>query len=271
MASRPRNTEFEVIQKAAQALADASGPTILKHFRKHPAVMNKAGDAGFDPVTAADRSAEKIIVKRLKEHFPDHGVVGEEFGERKGESPFQWVIDPIDGTRAFIMGSPMWGTLIGVTKGGEPYFGMIDQPFTGERFWSGGSASFMRTRSASSRRIRTRNCARLKDAILTSTHPELFEGARRRDAFASISADVRMTRYGGDCYGYALLACGFVDVIIESGLKPYDVVALIPIIERAGGVITNWDGAAATGGGDIVAAGDRRLHDIVLMRLSKSR
>ncbi|MFN0218654.1 MAG: histidinol-phosphatase [Hyphomicrobium sp.] len=270
MAGQTRNDDFKVILSTAHACADLSGPVILKAFRKRRAVENKAGSAGYDPVTAADRAAERVIAKTLKARFPAHGIVGEEYGVRGGAGPYRWIIDPIDGTRAFIMGSPMWGTLIGVLKDGAPYLGVMDQPFTGERFWSEAAASFLRIRSGPAQRIKTRPCATLKDAILTSTHPDIFETLAAKKTLAALKSQVRMTRYGGDCYGYGLLASGHIDLIVESGLKPYDIVALIPIIERAGGRISTWDGGTASNGGDIVAAGDPRLHEAAVKAISKS-
>ncbi|MGQ0455988.1 MAG: histidinol-phosphatase [Hyphomicrobium sp.] len=270
MTGRARNGAFQDILKVAHDCADVSGPAILKHFRKRPAVENKAGTAGFDPVTVADRAAERAIAKVVTSRFPDHAIVGEEYGTRDGAGRYRWVIDPIDGTRAFIMGNPLWGTLIGVLQDGAPYLGLMDQPFTGERIWSGLASSFVSVRGGQPKKIATRRCGDLKDAILTSTHPDLFETPSAKQTFAALKSQVRMTRYGGDCYGYGLLASGFVDLIVESGLKSYDIVALIPIIERAGGRITTWDGAPATGGGDIIAAGDHRLHAAALRAIAKT-
>jgi myo-inositol-1(or 4)-monophosphatase len=195
--------------------------------------------------------------------------VGEEFGSRESGGAFRWVIDPIDGTRSYIIGSPLWGTLIGVLQNGDPYFGLMDQPFTGERFWSEASASRCRTRNGKASRVHTRLCENLRQAVVTSTHPDLFESDIQRQTLAALGRQVRMTRFGGDCYGYCLLAAGFVDVVIECGLKPYDIVALIPIIERAGGRVTTWDGKSPAEGGDIVASGDPRLHEAVLRAIAK--
>jgi myo-inositol-1(or 4)-monophosphatase len=244
----------------AHLLADISGAAILPYFRRRLTVRNKAGASGYDPVTTADRAAERVIRKAITEKFPDHGLVGEEFGAIAGKGRYQWLIDPIDGTRAFITGSPLWGTLIGLLEEGKPALGLVNQPFTGERFWSDGGKARARGPDGAVRGIRTRACARLADGILTTTHPDMF--ASREDArrFAALKDRARMTRFGGDCYGYCLLAAGFIDLIVESGLKPYDVAPLIPVIEGAGGVITTWEGEPAAGGGRIVAAGDARVH-----------
>ncbi|PPC99089.1 MAG: histidinol-phosphatase [Hyphomicrobium sp.] len=253
----------------AHDLADRSASVILRSFRRQPTVENKASGLSFDPVTEADRGAERVMTRALRAAYPSHGIVGEELGQHPGDGRFEWVIDPIDGTRAFIMGSPLWGTLIGVREYGAPYLGVMNQPFTRERFWSDETSSFIRMADGPARRIKTRACSALDQAILTSTHPDLFEGPAKQKTLAKLKSAVRMTRYGGDCYGYCLLAAGYVDLIVESGLKPYDIVALIPIIERAGGRITTWDGKPAIDGGNIVASGDPRLHDAALELIAK--
>jgi histidinol phosphatase-like enzyme (inositol monophosphatase family) len=261
--------EFQGIVRVAHELADLSGPVILKYFRRPMPVENKAVAGAFDPVTKADRGAEKAIAQALATRFPDHGVVGEEFGTKVGTSAFQWVIDPIDGTRSFIIGSPLWGTLIGVLRDGLPYFGLMDQPFTGERFWSGDRVSYYSMGGGRPTRLKTRACTRIEDAVLTSTHPGLFVGPEQTDVLGKLKDAARLTRFGGDCYGYCLLAAGHVDLIVETRLKPYDIIALVPIIERAGGRVTTWDGADASGGGNIVASGDPRLHDTVLKLINR--
>jgi len=253
----------------AHTLADRSGAVIRPYFRKALAVANKGGRAAFDPVTAADRAAERIIRKAILARYPDHGIVGEEYGNVAGEGRYHWVIDPIDGTRAFIMGSPLWGTLIGLIDGTRPTLGVMDQPFTTERFWSDGRRARWRRPDGRQQRLRTRPCTRLADAILSSTHPDLFASGEEAIRFGALKSRVLMTRYGGDCYGYCLLAAGCVDLIVEAGLKPYDVVALIPIVEAAGGFITTWDGAPATSGGRIIAAGDERVHQEAMAILGR--
>lgn len=261
---------FKVLLEGAHCFADLSGPAILKSFRHRIAVDNKV-NGGFDPVTAADRGAEKVIASALKARFPDHALTGEEFGELDGLSQYRWIVDPIDGTRAFIMGSPLWGTLIGLMDGGQPLLGLMDQPFTGERFWSSEKRTHMRRGPAGkTMTLKTRPCTKLSDAVLTSTHPGLFAKGRQQEILARFEKSVRMTRFGGDCYGYCLLAAGFVDLIIEPSLKTYDIAPLIPIIERAGGVVTTWSGEPASAGGDILASGDRRVHEAALKVLAKS-
>jgi histidinol phosphatase-like enzyme (inositol monophosphatase family) len=248
----------------AHELADLSGAAILPYFRRSIRVENKAGKGGFDPVTAADRSAERAISRSLSRYWPEHGLEGEEYGSRRGAGRLRWVVDPIDGTRAFILGLPVWGTLIGLMDGDIPLLGMMDQPYIRERFWSGVRASYLRGPDGKQRRLKTRACDQLGNAMLSTTSPDLFAPGVEQRGFAALKARVRAARYGGDCYAYCLLAAGYIDVVVESGLKAHDVVALIPIIERAGGCITTWDGRSAAGGGRIVATGDPRLHEEVL-------
>jgi histidinol phosphatase-like enzyme (inositol monophosphatase family) len=257
---------YRALLETAHALADKSGRVILPYFRRPLEIDNKS-EAGFDPVTAADRAAEEIIRKAIASRHPDHGIVGEEFGVTAAKSPFQWVIDPIDGTKAFITGMPLWGTLIGLTHEGQGVLGLMDQPFTGERVWAGMDASYWRLRGGRAKRIATRACASLEQATLTTTGPQFFKPLELA-AFDRVKAAARLTRYGGDCYAYCLLAAGHIDIVIEAGLKPYDVMALIPIIERAGGRITTWDGGRPEAGGRIVAVGDPNLHGKVLELLA---
>ncbi len=263
------NVPFSELLSLAHELADLSELAVLKYFRKHIVVENKSL-GGFDPVTQADRAAERIIAKTLKSRFPEHRLTGEEFGNVTGSSPYRWVVDPIDGTRAFIMGSPLWGTLIGLLEGDTPVLGIMNQPFTGERYWAGEKASYMRLRESKPQRIRTRACPRLADATLTTTHPDLFESGHQQDVHKALGRSVRMTRYGGDCYHFALLASGLIDAVFEAGVKSYDVVALIPIIERAGGCMTAWDGGPAVNGGNVIATGDPRLHEAALKLIAKA-
>lgn len=260
--------DFEELIDFAHELADRSGEVILPYFRTRMGIDNKAGDDAFDPVTAADVAAERAIADMVTRRWPGHGFIGEEHGSHRPDAAVRWVVDPIDGTRAFIMGWPMWGTLIGLLDGPFPVLGLMDQPFTRERFWSGADGAFMRVGNAAPVSLETRRCPRLADAILATTHPDLFGAGEEMLAFSRLKAEVRMTRFGGDCYGYCLLAAGFVDLIVESGLKPYDIVALIPIIEKAGGRVTTWDGRPATEGGRIIAAGDPQLHERALAVLS---
>lgn len=246
-------------------LATRSGAAILPFFRTSIATRDKSLGGAFDPVTEADRAAEVTMRQMIKRSFPGHGIVGEEYGSENEDAEFVWVLDPIDGTKSFICGMPAWGTLIGLLRGGKPVFGMMHQPFTRERFSSDGLASRYRGPSGE-RELRTRPGDSLSDAILVTTSP-LLMGEDSLASFRRVEDKVRLSRYGGDCYGYCMLAAGHVDLVIETGLKPYDIVALIPIIEGAGGVVTTWDGGPAQAGGSIIAAGDPRIHEQALRLL----
>jgi myo-inositol-1(or 4)-monophosphatase len=239
-------------------LATVSGEAILPFFRTTLSVENKSRGGMFDPVTAADRSAEAAMRALIRQQFPSHGIVGEEYGNERTDAEFVWVLDPIDGTKSFISGMPAWGTLIALTRGGAPVYGMMHQPFTRERFTGDGEAARYRGPTGE-RELRVRPCAGLGDATLMTTSPLLMDEDERQ-AFHRVEAAVQLSRYGGDCYAYCMLAAGHVDLVIECGLKPHDVIPLMPIIAGAGGVMTTWDGGPATAGGRIVAAGDKRVH-----------
>ena len=250
-------------------LATVSGETILPFFRTALAVEAKHRDDGaFDPVTAADRGAETSMRTLIREAFPAHGIIGEEYGAEQPDADYVWVLDPIDGTKAFISGMPLWGTLIALTRFGEPVFGMVHQPFIGERFTGDGGAAHYRG-PAGERDLRVRPCASLQEAIIYTTSPVLMNPADR-ECFFRVEKEARMSRYGGDCYAYCLLAAGLIDVIVETELKPHDVMALIPIITGAGGVITTWENGPPQGAGRIVAAGDPRVHAAALELLNKA-
>jgi myo-inositol-1(or 4)-monophosphatase len=239
-------------------LATASGETILPFFRTSLSIDNKSTAHDFDPVTEADRAAEAVMRRLIKANFPQHGIVGEEFGSEREDAEYVWVLDPIDGTKSFICGMPAWGTLIALTRRGEPIYGMMHQPFTREHFTGDGSAARYRG-PAGDRALRARACAALDDAVLLTTSPLLMR-EHDRHRFQRVEAVVRLSRYGGDCYAYCMLAAGHVDLVIETELKPYDVLPLIPIIEGAGGIVSTWDNGRPHDGGRIIAAGDRRLH-----------
>jgi myo-inositol-1(or 4)-monophosphatase len=246
-------------------LATISGETIRPFFRSALDVENKSRSGGFDPVTAADRAAELAMRTLIKRTFPEHGVIGEELESDRPDAEYVWVLDPIDGTKSFITGMPVWGTLIALTRRGEPIYGMMHQPFTREHFAGDGHGARYRG-PAGDRTLRVRPCASLKDAVLCTTSPLLMNEADRA-RFARVENDVRLSRYGGDCYAYCVLAAGHVDLVIETELKPYDIAALIPIVTGAGGIVTTWEGKPAQGGGRIVAAGDPRVHEAALKLL----
>jgi histidinol-phosphatase len=245
-------------------LAGVSGETILPFFRTSLAVENKRpGD--FDPVTAADRAAENAMRALIRKNFPEHGIVGEEYGSERAEAEYVWALDPIDGTKSFINGMPTWGTLIGLMRFGEPVFGLMNQPFTRERFSGDGGAARYRG-PGGPRDLHVRACTQLRDAHLATTSP-LLMNEKDRAAFTGVEKKVKLSRYGGDCYAYCMLAAGQIDLVIETDLKPYDVLPLIPIITGAGGVVTTWDNGPPQAGGRIVAAGDKRVHAAALAAL----
>jgi myo-inositol-1(or 4)-monophosphatase len=247
-------------------LADVSGEAILPFFRTSLAVEDKSRGGRFDPVTAADRAAEAAMRALIRQTFPEHGVVGEEFGSERTDAEYVWVLDPIDGTKSFISGMPAWGTLIALTRNGEPVYGMMHQPFVRERFTGDGGAARYRGPTGE-RELRVRPCRGLSDALLFTTSPLLMKESDRA-IFHRVEDAVRLSRYGGDCYAYCMLAAGHIDLVIETELKPHDVIPLIPIITGAGGVVTNWEGGPADRGGRVVVAGDRRVHEAALKLLA---
>jgi histidinol-phosphatase len=248
-------------------LADLAGRVILPYFRVRLDVDNKAAGSGYDPVTLADRAAEQAIRDEILRVHPGHAILGEEHGHTSGTDGFTWIVDPIDGTRAFIIGQLHWGVLIALNDGTRPVVGVMHQPYTGETFVGSRLGAELR-RNGQISKLRVRECRRLEDAIVCATDPAMFTGPGERDAFRAVASKARMRRYGGDCYSFCLVAAGFIDLVIESGLKPYDIQPLIPIIEAAGGLVTNWSGGSPNDGGQIIAAGDRELHKLALALLS---
>lgn len=254
-----------------EQLATSSGETILPFFRTSLGIENKGSLADFDPVTEADRAAEAVMRRLIKANFPQHGIVGEEFGNERADADYVWVLDPIDGTKSFISGFPVWGTLIALLHHGTPVYGMMHQPYIGERF-SGDNRSARYVGPSGRRKLSVRKCGSLRDAVMFTTSPLLMNEADRTD-FRRVEGDVRLSRYGGDCYSYCMLAAGHLDLVIETDLKSYDIAALIPIVTGAGGIITTWDGGPAQQGGRIVAAGDARVHEqaVALLRRRSQR
>ncbi|MBX3227600.1 MAG: histidinol-phosphatase [Labilithrix sp.] len=251
---------FDELVAFANTLADAAGDVIRPWFRVRLDVVDKgSGRAGYDPVTEADREGEAAMRRLIAERYPLHGVIGEEHGEERGADPLTWVLDPIDGTRAFICGQTQWGILIALNDGARPILGVLDQPITRERWIGAGGETHLVTASGREK-LRTRACESIATAVLTTTHPTGYFTPAEQAAFQELGDAARMTRFGGDCYAYGLLAMGFVDLIVEASLKPWDVQALVPIVEGAGGIITTWDGGDPQHGGRIVAAGDPRVH-----------
>jgi histidinol phosphatase-like enzyme (inositol monophosphatase family) len=238
------------------ALAAAAEQETLPRFRQNGTIVNKLS-AGFDPVTEADQAAELAIRRLIERKYPDHGILGEEHGSVRLDNKHVWVIDPIDGTRAFISGIPVWGTLIGLKEDGIAKAGLMTQPFTGEAFYALEGEAFLQHRGET-RKLKCRATVNLADATLMTTTPALFKGETRA-RYDALESKARLPRYGCDCYAYAMLAAGFIDLVVEPRLNPYDIVALIPVIENAGGVVRTWEGGRAEGGGNIVAAASEAL------------
>lgn len=257
--SEPCPAEFIAL---AQSLADHSG-TVLRRYFRQPIAIDAKSD--LSPVTIADREVERLLRERIEAACPDHGILGEEFGALRTDAEYVWVIDPIDGTKSFMTGKATFGTLIALTRRGSPILGIIDQPILRERWLGAGG----QTTTFNGAPIATRPCARLADASLYATTPQMFVGPDAT-AFERLAKAVQYPLYGADCYAYGLLASGFTDLVCEASLQPYDYCALVPVIEGAGGVISDWQGRPVTiaTNGHILAAGDRDLHKLALKGLA---
>lgn len=244
----------------ANCLADASGAVIRPFFRQRIAVAHKPGLRAFDPVTEADKGGERAIRAIIEHDRPDDGILGEEYGEKPARNGMRWVLDPVDGTRAFITGRHEWGSLIALEDKEVPVLGILDQPVLGERYLAvNGRAVLLEGEKRTP--LKVRECAGIKDAILCATDPSAYFTPDQQAAFARVKAHARMTRYGGDCYLFAALALGFVDIIIEAGFNRWDVAALIPLVEGSGGTITSWSGGDCRDGKTILACGDSRVRE----------
>ncbi|WDR04855.1 histidinol-phosphatase [Devosia rhodophyticola] len=259
----------DLVRKTLLDAADAAASHTMPRFRTALAVDNKWAE-GFDPVTEADRQAETVVRELIADRFPDHGIIGEEWDEKATQGRFQWIIDPIDGTRAYISGVPVWGTLIGLMIDGRAVAGLMAQPFTGETYLAmPGDAQYQR--QGQTQPLKTSKITELAQAKLTTTTPDLF---RKNDTEAQWNAlwpQVLQTRYGLDCYGYCLMAAGHIDLVVEAGLKDVDICPLIPLIENAGGIVTTWDGGRAEKGGNCVAAATPELLESTLKVLRDAR
>lgn len=255
------------VEATLLAAADAAAAHTLPLFRTGLAIDNKF-TVGFDPVTEADRGAETVIRAVIAQAFPDHAVIGEEWGS-SGDSPYTWIIDPVDGTRAFISGAPVWGTLIGFAHNGVAIAGLMSQPFIGETFLAvPGRATYRRGEVTTP--IRTSSQTDLAASRVFTTTPSLFDTPELAGKWHAIEGVTRLQRFGMDCYGYALLAAGHADLVIEPYLNTYDIAALVPIIREAGGAIACWDGSEPTGGGNVVAAATPELLEKALALVNAS-
>lgn len=261
-------TDLTDLLALSERLADAARVETLQHFRQSGLSADNKLAIGFDPVTVADRAAETAIREILLQERPDDAILGEEHGARAGTSGLQWVIDPIDGTRAYISGTTTWGVLIALADADGPFLGVIDQPYTQERFIAAPGLAELRGPRGTVP-LRTRPTPGLEQAILFSTFPEIGTEAERK-AFTRVAQSCKLTRYGMDCYAYALLAAGHIDLVIEAGLNAYDIAAPIAVIEAAGGIVTDWQGGPAHEGGQVLAAANDTLHALALKKLHDS-
>ncbi|MDR3473084.1 MAG: histidinol-phosphatase [Devosia sp.] len=257
--------DADAIRDTLLAAAAAAARETLPRFRTRLAVDNKYA-VGFDPVTDGDREAERAIREVISARFPDHAIVGEEMADKAAEGPFQWIVDPIDGTRAFISGAPVWGTLIGFRVDGRSVAGLMAQPFTGEVYLGLPGGSYYR-RGTEETRLHTSGVTSLAAAKLSATSPDIFEMSGTMRQWNGLRGSVLQTRYGLDCYAYCLLAAGHIDLVCEAVLKNVDIAPLIPVIENAGGVITTWDGGSPEEGGNCVVAATPELHRAALAAL----
>jgi histidinol phosphatase-like enzyme (inositol monophosphatase family) len=257
-------TEYEAF--ALELAAEAARVT-LPLFRNEAAAENKAGEGAFDPVTEADRGAEAAIRRLIEARYPDHGVIGEEYGEDRPNAEHVWVLDPVDGTRAFIAGLPLWTTLIALRQGGRPTVGVIAQPYLDEVFLGGPSGARLASRGGE-RAIRVRECPRLTEAVIATTDPDIFTPPEF-GAWTQVRAAARLARFGCDAYAYAMVAMGRIDLVAETGLKEWDWSALIPVVEAAGGQVTDWTGGPPSGDGRIIAVGDARVREDALVAFKR--
>jgi len=244
--------------RVAHLLADVARPETLRYFRNPGLVADNKMSAGFDPVTKADRAAEQAMRDLLAIERPEDSILGEEFGAHLGSSDLTWVLDPIDGTRGYISGTPTWGILVSVADKTGPLFGLIDQPYIGERFVGGFGIAEV-TGPQGTATLRTRQHRALSQATILTTFPEVGTAPEMK-AFQAVATQAQLTRYGMDCYGYALVAAGQVDLVIEAGLNAYDIQAPIAVIQAAGGIVTDWSGRPAHNGGRAIAAANAGIH-----------
>ena len=258
-------TEFELF---AVELAREAARVSLPYFRGDYAQSDKGGPGAFDPVTQADQEAEAALRRLIAGRYPDHGVIGEEYGEDRPDAEHVWILDPIDGTRAFIAGLPVWTNLIALSTEGRPSVGVIGQPYLDEIFL-GGPSGARQLRGDAERPLAVKPCPSLNDALIATTDPDLFTGAEL-GAWTQVRAAARLARLGCDGYAYAMLAAGRIDLVAESGLKVWDWSALVPVIEAAGGAVSNWRGERPDGTGQILAVGDVVIREQALVTLRRA-
>ena len=253
-----KSANHETYWNFALELAQASAQVILPHFRRFMEIENK-DHLTFDPVTVADRAGEACMRQLIEKRFPDHGIIGEEYGHKNSRSGYSWVLDPIDGTKSFIIGFPAWGTLIGLTYEGRPQIGLMNQPYVGETFIGSRDAGAFLVRDRRKTLLRVSETTRLANATAGTIGPERYKAPDHIAGLKSLTAGVRMMRYGGDAYFYCLLASGHLDIAMDAELHPYDIIPLIPIIEGAGGHIGTWTRGDPARGGNILSASTAAL------------
>lgn len=261
---------LEEFQAFILELNAAAAAVALPLFRTDCGMENKPGMAVYDPVTEADKGAERAIRALITERYPDHGVLGEEYGADRADAEFVWVLDPVDGTRAFVAGLPLWTTLIGLRHHGEPVLGLVGQPYIGEIFTGSAAGSWL-IRGETRTPLKARACPVLTDATIAATDPYAYFNGAELGAWTQVRAAARLVRLGGDAYIFAMVALGKIDLVIESGLKAWDIDPVIPVIEGAGGFVCNWRGEKpGRDGGQIVAGGDRRCLEEAMVALRRS-
>ena len=251
--------QLQEFREFARHAASAAAAAIMPHFRNSMTIEDKGSVFGFDPVTIADRNAETAIRALIEARYPDHGIEGEEFGKIRPEASFRWVIDPIDGTKSFMAGLPGWGILIALLENDVPRFGIMHQPFIGESF-EGDNDNATYAGRLGNYPLKVSGCKNLSNAVLATTSPQLLGSDENISRFRAVETGVKLSRYGGDCYSYCMLAAGHIDLVIEAGLNRYDIAALIPVIQGAGGIVTDWTGRDALNDGTVIAAATQELH-----------
>ncbi len=253
----PTSPDWQELTRFAIALAEASAKEILPFFRRNTQVDVKSGPV-WDPVTEGDRAGERVIRRLIEERYPSHGIHGEEYGIKEGRSGFTWMLDPVDGTRAFVCGMPTWATLIGLSFEGRPVVGLMNQPFVGDMFYGSPEGAWLDHRGVT-QPIRARSGIGLGSATIGTTAPELYHAEADRAAFDRLKRKAQMTRYGGDAYFFAVMSAGHLDIAMDANLQPYDIAPLLPIVSGAGGVYAEWTGGDAAMGGNVITAGSQAL------------
>jgi myo-inositol-1(or 4)-monophosphatase len=265
------SADFEALEAFAIALAHASGSAILPYFRQVLEIDNKlaAENSAWDPVTEADRAGERAIRAMIEQRFPDHGIIGEEYGSKVAKSDFTWVLDPIDGTRAFVIGMPTWATLIGLYHKNQPVLGLMHQPFVCDLFVGSPNGAYLDHRGQR-HKLKCRSAVPIGEASIGTTSPHLYKDEQSARFFANLHRKAKTVRYGGDAYFFALLAAGHLDIAMDCGLQIYDIAALIPIIKAAGGAVGTWDGKDPSLGGNIIAASSAQMLETALQTMAEA-